>query len=133
MLINEVSESLDITADKQMLHSILHNLISNAIKFTNLDGTVKIKAREENNLLEISVQDNGVGISNEKLNNMFHVDKNISTKGTNQEKGTGLGLHLCKEFVEKHDGRIWVKSELGKGSEFCFTIPCKKDTNLVLN
>lgn len=120
---NYVSESVSIKADDQMIHSVLHNLISNSIKFTPNGGEITVQAINCNNFTEISVCDNGVGISPDRLVKMFTIEKNISTKGTNQEKGTGLGLVLCKEFIEKHGGRIWVESELGKGSKFIFTIP----------
>ena len=109
--------------DENMLKTILRNLISNAIKFTPEKGTITIKALEKFPLIEISIIDTGVGISSQQMQLLFNVETNISTKGTASESGTGLGLILCKEFVEKNGGKIWVESEVGKGSEFKFTLP----------
>jgi len=120
---NQVPESTLITADNQMLRSVIQNLVSNAIKFTNSGGEVAIQAETSESNVEIKIIDNGVGISAERLEKMFQMEHSITTKGTNHEQGTGLGLILCKEFVEKHGGNIWVESELGKGSKFIFTIP----------
>jgi len=122
-LINSLQDNLMIIADKNMIKTILRNLISNAIKFTNKNGKVEVKALINNVNLEISVSDNGIGMSEEIKVKLFKLDGNLSTRGTEDEKGTGLGLILCKEFVEKHGGKIWVESEEGKGSVFRFTIP----------
>jgi len=105
-----------------MLKTILRNLISNAIKFTHENGTIVLKATNIKPNVEISVIDNGVGIKEENIKLLFLIESNISTKGTLYESGTGLGLILCKEFVEKHGGKIWVESKEGKGSEFKFTL-----------
>jgi len=99
------------------------NLISNAIKFTNPGGTIVISAELKQNEWMICVSDNGLGIKKENINKLFRIEENISTPGTQKEKGTDLGLILCKEFVEKHGGKIWVDSELNKGSNFKFTLP----------
>ena len=125
---NEIPEDVFVKADKNMLLTILRNLISNAIKFTNKGGGITIRVRSETsenkqNHAEITVNDNGVGVETEVQSKLFSINENISTKGTENESGTGLGLILCKEFVEKHDGKIWVESEVGKGSNFIFTIP----------
>jgi PAS domain S-box-containing protein len=117
------SKVLAAYADRNMLKTILRNLISNAIKFTHVEGTIDIYAISDSECVEITVADNGVGMVEEIRNKLFETDKNPTTSGTANEKGSGLGLMLCKEFVEKHGGRIWVKSELGKGSEFKFTLP----------
>jgi len=118
-----ISKRLKISADKQMLSTILRNLISNAIKFTRPEGEIEITViRQKGNTL-FSVSDNGVGIKNEALQKLFKVEESCCTPGTQNEKGTGLGLLLCKEFVDKHGGKIWVESEPGKGSKFSFTIP----------
>lgn len=122
-IINAIGDKEMISADKNMLATILRNLISNAIKFTNKLGTVSISSENHNNnLLKISISDNGVGISEDIIDDLFKVDKSSSTNGTENETGTGLGLILCKEFVEKHGGEIWVNSQLGKGSTFSFTL-----------
>jgi signal transduction histidine kinase/ligand-binding sensor domain-containing protein len=116
-------DNLSITADKNMIRTILRNLISNAIKFTHKNGKVEVSALVTNNQVEISVSDNGIGMTNEIMAKLFRLDGNLSTRGTENEKGTGLGLFLCKEFVEKHGGKIWVESESGKGSIFKLIIP----------
>jgi|GEM_PF-899223 len=123
-LFETISEGEIVFADKNMITTVLRNLISNAIKFTNKGGSITISSKTHSNsdFLEISVEDSGVGIPNEKIDDIFRIDKNTSTKGTENEKGTGLGLILCKEFVEKHGGKIWVESKIDKGSTFYFTI-----------
>jgi PAS domain S-box-containing protein len=108
--------------DPSMFMTIVRNLFSNAIKFTRLDGTIRISVIESEQYAEIAVSDNGIGIKKENIENLFHIEKVQSTPGTQNEKGTGLGLILCKEFVDKHGGKIWVESESGKGSCFHFTI-----------
>jgi len=120
---NNVDESIMIKADKNMSRTILRNLISNAIKFSNRNGQVDINASITNSMAVISVSDNGIGISEDTLSKLFRLDANISTHGTDNEKGTGLGLFLCKEFVEKHGGKIWVESKQGRGSTFNFELP----------
>jgi len=120
---NEIDPAILVKADENMLNSILRNLISNAIKFTYENGHIVIKAKLIHPTIEISVWDNGVGISESNLKRMFQFESAISTQGTSSESGTGLGLILCKEFVEKHGGKIWVESEFNKGSEFKFTLP----------
>jgi signal transduction histidine kinase/streptogramin lyase len=116
-------DNLTIIADKNMIRTILRNLISNAIKFTHKNGKVEVKAIIEDKQVEISVSDSGIGMTKETITKLFKIDANISTRGTENEKGTGLGLFLCKEFIEKHGGKIWVESESGKGSTFKFFIP----------
>ncbi len=121
------NEEIIVFADLNMLSTVLRNLISNAIKFTNSGGQVNVYAVKMPSGIEISVQDNGVGIEPENLSKLFDYSQIYTTNGTNNEKGTGLGLVLCKEFVEKHDGKIWLQSKVGKGTEFKFTIPTKCD------
>jgi signal transduction histidine kinase len=106
-----------------MVRTILRNLINNAVKYTNKGGTVMISATERKQLVEIKVTDNGIGMSAKTRHNLFKMDHFQSIAGTDNEKGTGLGLMLCKEFVEMHGGSIWVASALGDGSEFTFTLP----------
>jgi two-component system sensor histidine kinase/response regulator len=106
-----------------MLKTVLRNLVSNAIKFTNNGGAINITAEENPGNVTISVSDNGIGIKPNSLSKLFDISQIITTTGTAKETGTGLGLLLCKEFVEKHGGKIWVESEEGKGSDFKFTLP----------
>lgn len=115
-------DSLSVLADRDMVRTIIRNLLSNAIKFTPRGGRVEIKARPKNGLIEISVCDNGVGIKKENIDKLFSKTSTFTTFGTNGEKGTGLGLDICKDFVEKHKGTIWVESEFGAGSRFVFTL-----------
>jgi PAS domain S-box-containing protein len=119
----ELSPSLVVFADKAMISSILRNLVSNAIKYTHPGGLVSIKVQKNQHELLVSINDDGVGLSNSAIENLFTMEKNISTTGTMQERGTGLGLLLCKEFIQKHEGKIWVESIQGMGSKFIFTIP----------
>ncbi len=112
-----------VFADIDMLKTVLRNLVSNAIKFTNNDGVINISAERTQSDLTISVSDNGSGISPDKITKLFDVGQVLTTNGTAGETGTGLGLLLCKEFVTKHGGKIWVDSEVGKGSKFKFTLP----------
>ena len=106
-----------------MLKTIFRNLISNATKFTPENGSITINYALSGSQVEVSVADTGIGIPPENLSKLFRIDTNVSTKGTANETGTGLGLILCKEFIGKHNGKIWVESEEGKGSEFKFTLP----------
>ena len=114
---------LDLYADKAMIETVLRNLISNAIKFTPFNGKVIIALEEKVNEYLLSVTDSGVGIDKGNFEKLFRIDRSYSTLGTNNEKGTGLGLILCKEFVEKHNGKVGLESELGVGSRFYFTLP----------
>ena len=116
-------QNVTVFVDKAMIYTILRNLISNSIKFTKPGGTIIISAEQQWHELMVSVSDNGVGMNKDDLGKLFRIGENYSTKGTEDEIGTGLGLILCKEFIEKHGGKIWAVSEEGKGSKFCFTIP----------
>jgi signal transduction histidine kinase/ligand-binding sensor domain-containing protein len=118
-----INDTITVLGDKNMIRTILRNLITNAVKFTHKNGKVEVNAITRNNQLEIAVSDNGIGMTNETASKLFKIDANLSTLGTENEKGTGLGLFLCKEFVEKHGGKIWVESQEGKGSTFKFLIP----------
>tara|TARA_R110001583_G_scaffold33438_6_gene112984 strand:+ start:10437 stop:12806 length:2370 start_codon:yes stop_codon:yes gene_type:complete len=120
---NNNNENTYIFADENMLTSLLRNLISNAIKFTLENGEVQIKTEELDEEIKISIKDNGVGMSQDNIDKLFRTDTKVQTSGTSDEKGTGLGLLICKEFVDKHKGNIWVESELGSGSEFIMTFP----------
>lgn len=115
--------NLIVRADYEMTNTVLHNLLSNAIKFTPSKGTISISCKPaKRNQLTVSVKDTGIGMSEEFVEKLFVSDDIHSTPGTENEKGTGLGLFICKEFVERNGGRIWVKSALGKGTTFFFTI-----------
>ena len=120
---HSIEPNLNVTADLQMVKTILRNLISNAIKFTNINGEISINALEKQQFVEVAVKDDGIGVSSEAQKKLFKIDLFHSTPGTNNERGTGLGLLLCKEFVELHGGSIWTESEPGKGSRFAFTLP----------
>jgi PAS domain S-box-containing protein len=115
--------NLSVFADKKMMATVLRNLISNAIKFTHTGGKISISVEEKPDEMLVSISDTGVGISRDNIEKLFNIGETYSTSGTLNETGTGLGLILCKEFVEKHGRKIWAESEEGKGSTFCFTIP----------
>jgi signal transduction histidine kinase len=121
-----ISNSETVFADFNMLQTVIRNLISNAIKYTNTGGEISIKSVRKNKFLIVSVKDNGIGIKPEIIDKLFRLDQNISTKGTNDETGTGLGLLLCKEFIEKNGGKIWVESIPESGSEFFFSLRINK-------
>lgn len=127
-IINHVPDLVFVTADKNMISTIIRNLINNAIKFTPRKGVIEIDIEEHSNennkqCLAFSVKDNGVGIPFETQSKLFEIGEVISTNGTDNESGTGLGLILCKDFVDKHKGKIWVESEINRGSKFVFTLP----------
>ncbi|PKL89296.1 MAG: hypothetical protein CVV23_06035 [Ignavibacteriae bacterium HGW-Ignavibacteriae-2] len=121
---NNIDDDFEIYADEKMLEATLRNLAANAIKYTNETGQIELNARLfDENTIEITVTDNGIGIGADLINNLFKIEKKISTPGTKNEQGTGLGLILCKEFVEKNGGTLKVESTLKKGSKFKFTVP----------
>jgi two-component system, sensor histidine kinase and response regulator len=119
----EVPPDTIVYADKAMISTILRNLISNAIKFSYPGGEISVSVTKNKNGLVVAVSDTGIGIPKESIGKLFQIDQNIKTSGTQNEQGTGLGLILCKEFIEKHGGKIGVESEPGKGSKFYFNIP----------
>jgi len=131
MLNSNIFDETIVKADRNMITTVVRNLVANAIKFTDDYGRVTISANEITEFIagkpkqfyKISVEDNGIGIDETGLSKLFKIDENVTTIGTSGEKGTGLGLILCKEFIEKHNGRIWAESQHGKGSSFNFTIP----------
>jgi len=114
-----------VFADQKMLDTVIRNLLSNAIKFTPEQGMISISAKQKDEFVEISISDTGVGLKSEDVDKLFRIDVSQTTVGTSKEKGTGLGLILCKEFVEKNGGTIGVESEEGKGSRFYICIPSK--------
>ncbi|MDF1547552.1 MAG: PAS domain S-box protein [Bacteroidales bacterium] len=119
----QVDQEIVAYGDKNMINTVLRNLISNAIKFTHRKGAVTITATKSEHEFQVLVSDTGTGMSDETIRKLFKINEKVSVPGTEQEKGTGLGLLLCKEFVEKHQGKIWVESSLGKGSTFAFSLP----------
>lgn len=121
-------EGLFVYADKDMINTVLRNLISNALKYTMDGGIIDVSAKHIDSKIEVSISDNGVGIEKDILAKLFDISQKVSTDGTSNEKGTGLGLLLCKEFIETHGGKIWVESQLGKGSHFKFTLPNHQDS-----
>lgn len=120
---NNIAAEIICFTDIDMLKTVLRNLVSNAIKFTNKGGTINITAEETPENVTIAVSDTGIGMKPEKLNLLFDISQVQTTSGTANEKGTGLGLIICKEFVTKHGGIIWVESVFGRGSVFRFTLP----------
>ena len=122
-LMKEVQDELSVYADRMMIETVLRNLTSNAIKYSFENATVTIKAKKENQYIVVSVIDTGVGIQPVRKNTLFSLENNSYTMGTSGEKGTGLGLRICKEFIEKHNGKIWIESENEKGTSVTFTIP----------
>lgn len=125
----EVEEGMSIMADKHMLASIIRNLVTNAVKFTNKNGQVVVTAKRKGNGYLFSVRDNGIGVPPEDISKLFTDDTGFTSFGTLGEKGTGMGLGLCRNFVEKHGGKIWVESTVGAGSTFYFNIPDQDKIN----
>jgi len=119
-------KSTEVFADKSMIATIIRNLVTNAIKFTERNGSVIISSEKNNKDVIITVKDSGIGIKEEKISKLFKADLNFSTTGTENEKGSGLGLSVCKDFITKNNGTIKVKSKPGEGSSFIITIPLAK-------
>ena len=126
-LISDFEENLFVTADKDMVYSIVQNLLMNALKFTDKGGEVSVDVIRNDNSAVITISDNGTGMSENVLKNLFREDEMNSTPGTAGEKGTGLGLLLCKEFVHKNSGDIKVESEEGKGTKVMVSLPAETD------
>ena len=126
-LVANYQEDILAYADREMINTVLRNLISNAVKFSTNDSSIEIETKKENYHIKVLVKDQGIGISEENLQRLFRIDVKFKATGTAGEKGTGLGLVLCKEFVEKNKGKIKVDSILGEGSVFSFTIPVKSN------
>jgi len=122
-LINNVPDDCEISADINMFHSVFQNLTSNSIKFTKNNGTITVSVKDSDDYLSIILSDTGIGIKKENISRLFKIGEHFSTLGTNHEKGTGLGLVLCKEMVEKNNGKIKVESEIGKGTTFIIDLP----------
>lgn len=126
IIISKLSHDIPFVADKAMVKTVLRNLISNAIKFTNPGGEIIISTEQNENELIVSVSDNGVGLKKEHIDKLFRIDYSYSTVGTNEETGTGLGLLICKEFIDMHDGKIWAENNEVNGCTFKFSLPLSK-------
>ncbi|MBT3207536.1 MAG: hybrid sensor histidine kinase/response regulator [Bacteroidetes bacterium] len=122
-IINNILPNTKVHADTYMVESVLRNLITNSIKYTHQGGQIYINSTLDNNFLEIAITDTGVGIRKEDINKLFKINEKHRSFGTENEEGSGIGLILCKEFINKNGGEIWVESEIDKGSSFKFTLP----------
>lgn len=120
---HQLPHNLIVSADKAMVETVLRNLISNAIKFTPRGGSITVVAEKKQDSCLVMVSDSGMGIEKGNIEKLFRIDGNFSSMGTDNETGTGLGLIICKDFIEKHKGKIWVESEYGHGSKFYFSLP----------
>jgi PAS domain S-box-containing protein len=125
-ILNVVEEGLLAFADKNMMQTVIRNLVNNAIKYSKPEGEIRFSSETGNDEIIVCVEDHGVGIPDEILPHLFRIDGNVTTSGTSNEEGTGLGLMLCKEFLDFHKGTIWAESEIGNGTRFRFSIPRKK-------
>ncbi len=122
-IINNVKSELSAIYDETLISTVVRNLLANAIKFTHENESVTINAVKYDNEIIVIIEDNGVGIEAEFLESIFDKKSYDTRVGTNNEKGSGLGLKLCKEFIERHNGKIWAESKIGIGSKFLFSIP----------
>jgi len=123
---NHVAGGISVRADWNMLQTVMRNLLTNAIKFSNESGKIDLTAVSNEHTVEVSIIDNGVGIRPENIEKLFKIDKQFTTQGTKSESGSGLGLILCKDFIERNGGKIKVESKFGSGSKFSFTLPLEK-------
>jgi len=126
-IITNINSNLYVIADNDMLLLLLRNLISNAIKFSNTNGIIEITAFREDEMIFFVISDNGVGIAEENIAKLFRIDVQFSTYGTAKESGNGLGLVLCKEIAEKHNGSIWVERCINQGTQFYFSLPARSE------
>jgi signal transduction histidine kinase len=120
---DSIESGLTVFADPNMLNAVVRNLLSNAIKFTRRGGSIYITAVKSTGRMLVTIKDTGIGISEKVLKDLFSVTQKVSQPGTEGESSTGLGLILCKEYIEMHKGKIWVESQVGHGSAFHFTLP----------
>jgi len=126
IIVEKINTDITVHADPNGLKTILRNLLSNALKFTPLNGSIRISTEEVKNDTVISISDTGVGIEKDKISKLFKMGSYVSTRGTLEEKGTGIGLSICKEMIERHNGKIWVESAPEKGTTFHFSFPNQK-------
>lgn len=126
----DIDKELYVAGDPSFLQTTIRNLLSNAIKFTPQGGTINISSHSNSSMPTVCIKDSGVGIKEDNQKKLFKIGAQISTRGTNNEKGSGLGLILCKEFVERNGGSIWLESNTGQGTSFFFTIPSSKKQQL---
>ena len=122
-LIKDISSPFRVYADKNMILTVIRNLINNALKFTNEGGQIIVSAKDEADICRISVEDTGVGMDDKTVTKLFRLDENVTTTGTSGETGTGLGLIICKEFIDKNNGQIKAESRIGSGSTFTIILP----------
>ncbi|MFH1196605.1 MAG: histidine kinase N-terminal 7TM domain-containing protein [bacterium] len=122
----DYEEEVFVFADENMINTVIRNLISNALKFTNPEGLINVSVKNIEHYIRVSVTDNGVGMNVETKKKLFRIEYNIKSIGTSGEKGSGLGLLLCKEFVDRNGGKMWAESEIDKGSTFYFSLPLKE-------
>ena len=123
-IILDISADITVFADRNILQTVIRNIVSNAVKFTPKGGRIRVSAKvTDYNNVEISIKDTGIGMSNKMIDDLFRLDVQTSRKGTEDEPSSGLGLLLCKDFIEKHGGQLWVESQQGSGSTFYFTVP----------
>ena len=121
-LAHSIRADTQVYTDYASISTVLHNLLVNALWFTQDGGSVDVSAKISDTCVQVTVTDTGIGIQTDDVRKLFRIDQNPSTRGTSDEKGSGLGLILCKEFVEKNGGKIWVESQVGEGSVFKFTV-----------
>lgn len=126
VLTNNIKKDVKAFADPNMIHTVIRNLLTNAVKYTEFKGKIEINSKSLGKFVEITISDSGIGIKKENINKLFRIDMNFITKGTDDETGTGLGLIICKEFIQKSGGEIRVNSTFGKGSDFILKLPVKK-------
>ena len=133
-VIYDIPVDLMVVADVHMIETVIRNLVSNAVKFTPKRGRITILAkRSDEDIIEISVCDTGIGINLDLRGKMFRINEQINRKGTEGEPSTGLGLIICKDFIEKHGGKLWLESEEGKGSTFYFTLAGNRNNEQLSN
>ena len=128
-LVMDIPKETETVVDSEMMKTVIRNLLSNAVKYTPENGKITISAKPVNNKMIIEISDTGIGMDEKTKNSLFRIDETQSKRGTKGERGTGLGLLLCKEFVEKHNGSIHVESEPGEGSTFIVSLPVEQEMN----